>query len=209
MTWSSWMGGGGCPNFISQLRSSKFGFMVSGMPSCSVKKDCTGDLQRLTHMPTQLLSACTAMSAHGGGRCGSDMTCIHALGPAGTQHTRCTSGHTTYTVHMRRHALDAHAKKYRRRCLTCKISAFLDVHSAALLLAFNFNLCYFHGPNQPAEEVDCKLGIDLGSPLGVWKQLPEPGRNTWKAINDSVPLLCRRFALQPEHACLCISPCSM
>lgn len=39
---SSFSGGGLCPNRISQLRSSKFGTMCTGIPQPSSKNRCVG-----------------------------------------------------------------------------------------------------------------------------------------------------------------------
>ncbi len=57
MTSSSCRGAGVSPKTISQLNSSKLGFIVRGMPSSSVKKVCTGALHKFTHIPAHLLSA--------------------------------------------------------------------------------------------------------------------------------------------------------
>lgn len=56
-TASSRTGGGACPKIISQDSVSKLGFIVSGIPKSSVKKDCVGTLHMLVHRPTQPLAS--------------------------------------------------------------------------------------------------------------------------------------------------------
>lgn len=50
-------GGGRLPKVMVHSYVSKLGSMCNGTPSSVVKKCCTGDLQRLTHMPAHCDSA--------------------------------------------------------------------------------------------------------------------------------------------------------
>ena len=64
---SSSRGGGGWPKIMSQDRSSKLGFMVSGRPQFSLKNCWVEVLHRLVHAVTQVLASRNLRAEWGAG----------------------------------------------------------------------------------------------------------------------------------------------
>lgn len=213
MTWSSSMGGGLWPNTISQLKSSKLGFMVSGMPSSSVKKVCTGALHKLTHMPAHLLSARYLHNNRW-----QHLHPRHQFLSSAIQHISMLMQQAHRTLIKMTVALQLleivplHQSPSMRAFLLgtawrCewhpnkRTPASFYVDATALCGAIaKSGLHSLHGPHKPGEEGWRNASVELCTPLGVWECPPETGRHLREASYYCLPLLLRAAALYPNKS---------